>query len=457
MVSARDDFGEFADDLAAIEAYMASAPPPGPPDDDRIAPRVTEPRRRPRSPVSLPDHLAVSATLLSESDLDNIPPRRWIYGRELVRGFVSAIGAPGGVGKTAFAMAVALSIASGRSLFWPHTGAPPSWLRVHKRGPVWFYNLEDPFDEMRRRAKAAISHHQVRFQDIEGQFYIDSGRDKPLTIAVRSDTGEVVAAPIVSSLVAELKARQITVMIVDPFVQSHQAEENNNNEMAEVLALWGRVANEADCAIWLVHHFRKGGQAGDGEAFRGASALQGACRAMSTLTAMSKDEAESMGIDEGMRKRYVRLDDAKANLSPAADRANWYHLVSVALGNGDEEYPDGDHVQTVEPWEPPKPFDGISMEMCVQALDRLSEDYTPGEKFGFTSQTKDRWAGHVIMRVTDKNEEVAKKILTRWKQDELIIIDTYDSPMLKRKNVSCIRVDCGKLEAMRANKTEVFK
>lgn len=455
MVSAKDDYGQHAEDLAAIEEYMAYAPPPEPP-EDRMEPAGWKPTRR-RDPEKADATISIRATALSALGLDAIPPRRWIYGRELVRGFVSALGAPGGVGKTAFAMAVSLSIVTGRSLFCPGFGPPPSHLRVYKPGAVWFYNLEDPIDEIRRRVKAAVIHHKIRLSDIEDRFFIDSGRDTPLTVAVRNEAGEVVAAPIVPALVNELKAREISVMVVDPFVQSHKVEENNNTEMADVLALWGKVADEANCAIWLVHHFRKGGQAGDGDAFRGASAVQGACRAMSTLTAMSKEEAKQFEIDETMRRRYVRLDDAKANLAPSSDRAVWYHLVSVGLENGDDEYPDGDNVQTVEMWEPPKPFGDMSMEKCVEILERLSQDFTPGEKFGLNSRTGDRWAGHVIMRATGKGEESAKRILKQWESTQLLVAHTYNSAALKRNNVACFFVDQRKLGEMRENRTEFSK
>jgi hypothetical protein len=34
-------------------------------------------------------------------------------------------------------------------------------------------------------------------------------------------------------------------------------------------------------------------------------------------------------------------------------------LVSVPLGNATPQYPNGDHIQTVEPWTPPKTWEGL--------------------------------------------------------------------------------------------------
>jgi hypothetical protein len=62
--------------------------------------------------------------------------------------------------------------------------------------------------------------------------------------------------------------------------------------------------------------------------------------------------ARELGIEEGDRWRYVRVDSAKVNIAPAAATAKWFRLVGVPLGNASIVYPSGDEVQTVEPWTP---------------------------------------------------------------------------------------------------------
>jgi len=51
-----------------------------------------------------------------EVDWDNIPPRPWLAGTRLLRGYVTLLTGPGGVGKTALTMTTALSYALGRNL-----------------------------------------------------------------------------------------------------------------------------------------------------------------------------------------------------------------------------------------------------------------------------------------------------------------------------------------------------
>jgi RecA-family ATPase len=178
---------------------------------------------------------------------------------------------------------------------------------------VWIFNLEDPMEEMRRRIKAALQHHGIDKSSIEHSLFIDSGRDTPLVIANRSD-GALIVSPILEPLVAEIIARGISVLIVDPFVQSHEAVENRNEEMNFVMALWGQVAHKANCAVWLVHHFRKGGKTGESESARGAVAIQGAARSMFTVGTMTVEEAGKLGIDENAKWQYIRHDNAKIRL-----------------------------------------------------------------------------------------------------------------------------------------------
>lgn len=396
----------------------------------------------------VPDVAQFPATPLRTRDLTAIPPRPWLYGRELVKGYVSVLGSPGGTGKTAWMIGVALSVVTGRSLL-AKGDMPDVYRSVHKCGPVWLYNLEDPADEMDRRIAAALAHYQVTFEHVADAVYVDSGRDRPLIVAHRLSDGRLVRAPLVEALVAELKARGIVLLVVDPFVQSHSAEENRNEEMNLVMAAWGQVANDAQCAVWLVHHFRKGGQSGDAESFRGAAAIQGAARVMSTLATMTAEEASKMGVDDGERWRFIRRDNAKANMAPRASEAEWYELVSVPLNNGNAEYPDGDSVQVAAPWEPPTPFEGMPWAMIVRILDKIGAGTGDGEFYAKAKQAGDRWAGHVVMQVAQRQEGQAAIIIDAWLKSGVLTPDTYKSPSRKGAATACLRVDATAVAEMR--------
>jgi hypothetical protein len=71
---------------------------------------------------------------------------------------------------------------------------------------------------------------------------------------------------------------------------------------------------------------------------------------------MTDGEAERAEIKDRERNFYFRADIGKANLTPPAEDADWYKLVSVNLENGPDEgwtINDGDQVGVVTPWAYP--------------------------------------------------------------------------------------------------------
>src|SRR6476659_572407 len=79
------------------------------------------------------------------TDPHTLPRRQFLYARHFIRGYLSVLVAPGGTGKTALTIAEAIDMTTGRSLL----GFPGPKLRV------WYWNGEDPEDELQRRFAAA--------------------------------------------------------------------------------------------------------------------------------------------------------------------------------------------------------------------------------------------------------------------------------------------------------------
>lgn len=373
----------------------------------------------------------LSATPFDPLSLSSLEPRQWVYGHFLLKRFLSVLGAPGGTGKTAYAIGVALSIALDKPLL----GEP-----VHEAGPVWLYNLEDPRDEMLRRVWGAARAHGVDPSELVGRLYLDSGRERPLVVAERTPDGRTIAMPVVEELIAELKRRQIVLLNVDPFVKSHRLEENRNEQVDFAASLWNRVADEAGCSILLTHHFRKGGVSGDVDAFRGAVALTDASRAAVSLSTMSEKEAERFAVMPDQRRFHVRADNAKLNLAPPPDKALWLKLQSVDL-------PNGDNVQAVVPWEPPSPWDGMPGKMVVAIVEKLATGPSTGMRYSPDPRSK-AWAGHVVAEIAGKTPEQAKAILRTWEDNGVITKGTYRNPE-RREDVACYDVAASKISELR--------
>lgn len=276
--------------------------------------------------------------------------REWLYGNILARGFLSVDIAPGGGAKTSQNIVETLAMVSGKPLMGI---APPQRLRV------WYWNLEDPADEIDRRILAACLYYGLVEDDLKDHLFVNHGRDTPLCLAKTVQGQTSIDAAIGENLVDQIKANGIDVVIADPFVSSHQVPENDNNAIDLVAKAWGKIAGRGDCGCRLLHHTRKGEQEVNAESGRGASALIGAARIVRVFNRMTKEEGEKAGIEGENYRRYYRTYIDKQNMAPPADRSDWSYLESVGLPNGGLGTA-GDSVGASIPWKWPDPLSGMS-------------------------------------------------------------------------------------------------
>ena len=343
------------------------------------APPAAEPVKINASPFRWPDHRT-------------LPRRPWVWGRWLLRSTVSAIVAPGGVGKSSFVASMLLSLASGRQeLLGKTVWAGP------KR--VWYWNLEDGLDELEMQLVAASMFHGVGQDACADRIFLDSGPEgAELRIAVESREGYQIAVPVIEALVAELIRRKIDVLVIDPFVSSHGVSENDNGAIDAVVKAWTSVAKRANCSIVLVHHTKKlGGEKVTAEASRGAVALVAAARVTLVLNRMDKEEAQRFGIaEDAERRRLFTVQDDKANRAPAEEAA-WFRLASQdvanSIGADDPFGEEGDSVGVVTRWSPPNAFDGVTADH-LRSVQRAVDKGSWKE----SSQAKN-WVGIAVANV----------------------------------------------------------
>jgi RecA-family ATPase len=150
------------------------------------------------------------------------------------------------------------------------------------------------------------------------KFYYDSAYENPLTLVSYDDRGRpLINQKQIDYIVSEIKRREIILFVLDPFVECHQVNENDNGAINMVMRAFRKIAKETGCAISVVHHTSKGKQDvhGNMDKARGASSLASAARIAHTFYTMNEKEAAQYGITPASRRSwYSRLDSAKANL-----------------------------------------------------------------------------------------------------------------------------------------------
>lgn len=403
------------DDRDWPEGYGFAPPAPAPAEPEipayiREVPLHGEPIA-PQTPIV--------ATLFEWRAEAEIPPRMWLYGKHLLRRFVSVDVAAGGTGKSSVKIGEALAMASNRNLYG---------IEIHE-GPlnVWLYNLEDPAEESERRIHATAKWFKIAPEDVDGRLYVDSGRDQRCVIATETEYGARIAQPVYEQIKAQLIGRKIDVLIIDPFVSSHEVSENDNRAIDAVVKAWGRLADECNCSINLVHHVRKGnGQETNADSARGAKSLVDAARSVQVFNRMSVDEASLAGIAEDQRGFYFRVQNDKANLAPP-EKASWYRMNNVSLDNGDQ-------VGVACPWKWPELFEGIStrhliaVQKAVEAGEWRADPRSP------------EWVGFAVAKVLDIDAEASRKriskLLKEWiENDRFKVVEKPDDQSRPRKFV----------------------
>jgi hypothetical protein len=340
-----------------------------------------------------------------------IPPRDWIYGRHPLRRHVSATIASGAVGKTSLKIVEALALATGRSLLGHE---------VQKPARVWLFNLEDDRDEIDRRVIAAMIHYNIAPEDIAGRLFLEG--ETPLIITSTDRQGTKIRQPVVDGLIDAIKRRAIDVLIVDPFVSSHDAPESDNGAIDKIVKHgWVKIARESGCAIDIAHHTTKA-DATNGAATamsaRGAGSFIAACRSVQVLNPMLPEDASKAGLASHVG--YFSCFGGKQNLTPQTSNLDWFKMESVDLGNAGEgnlAFMRSDNIGVVTRWSWPTDRSFVE-DVTADQLQSIKNRLYLGEHRE-SPQSKE-WAGNVVAEIlgldlSDKAEKVGVvKMLKTW-------------------------------------------
>lgn len=329
----------------------------------------------------------IRATPFVIRDPAQIPKREFLHGTHYIRKYLSATFRAGGAGKSAHAITEALSMVTGRPLL-------SDSLAPHRR--VWYVNAEDPADEIERRIAASIKHFKITEEQIDGRLFADSGRDQEFVIVKDINRQTFICQPVIDAIIAEVKARQIDVLIVDPFVSTHTVDEKDNTKIQQVAAAWVRVAQEANCSVELIHHVRKTSEEITADDGRGAGALKDKARSVRVINLMTKSEASGAGVQPSEALSYFKVEFGKTNMTRRGGMPMWRKFVSVKLGNGGTgnlASTQGDEIGVVDRWDWPS-ASSVAEEIDPDTLDGIKSRLS-GSDYRESPQSP-QWAGHAI-------------------------------------------------------------
>lgn len=358
--------------MKASTANGASRGPPEPPPRDEAPPwwgaeMASDEPLPPRRDAGLKGRPALISTDAAWDEA-TIPARPYVVEGLSIRRTVTIIGGSAGAGKSSLLCASAIAAC---------LGVPYGRMRPAKPLRVVVFNTEDDDVEQQRRFSAALRQFDRTPADLAGRIMRIGPKDSGTLVEHDLRTGRLQTTQAWDELNDLCSAWKPDLVVLDPLVELHTASENDNGAMRHVVALFRSFASRHDCGVVLVHHTRKGGEAGDLDAFRGASSVVGAGRSALTVVPMTEDEAVRFGLSRDTRRQFFRVDRPKANYGPTSG-ADWYELQSYELDNHE-------HVAAAIPWTPPgsaqaartPPLDALALVSAEAARGSASGPYSP--------------------------------------------------------------------------------
>lgn len=258
--------------------------------------------------------------------LDNLPeptelkPRPWLAQNLLMRGQVTMLAGMGAAGKSILELTVAAHLSLGIDF-------GPFPLREKRQHRIMMYNSEDELDEQARRLWAVCDVYKLPYRDVKRNIIgMDASQDDLLLARPNPDRTVQMVEGNMRFVEETALANKIDVMMFDPLLNIHALSEDDNPSMRFFLTQMRNLATRANASLLIAHHTRKGmsKDTDDPGNFRGASAITDTPRIAIMLSSSEGPDAvkqKEMNGGKVLPKKYIRLDNAKANYTPRTGEA----------------------------------------------------------------------------------------------------------------------------------------
>lgn len=241
------------------------------------------------------------------------PAINWVCEPCIPAGKVAVLAAAGGTGKSFLSVVLAMHMAIGEEFgpFKP-TGKPVRTLIIA---------AEEDKDDIARRVSAickALAFTPEQLKLIDDNVTVVAARGMDWRMLQYDDARNVQETSRVDYIIEQARECGAQFVVLDPLAKFNGANENDNGEMAHLMAVLDRIAVRTGAAVLVIHHTKKTDN--DREttqaSVRGASAIVDNARAAIVLTRMSKAQAPLYNIQPDDAGRFVVCTFAKNNYGP---------------------------------------------------------------------------------------------------------------------------------------------
>jgi RecA-family ATPase len=201
-------------------------------------------------------------------------PLSWIVEGLFLEAGAGILGGAPKTCKSFFALDLCVAVASGTSCAGRFKPLLP--------GPVVLLCAEDPHAVISSRLKALARSRQRALRDL------------PIEVIVEPT---VLLPEGLERLTATLSAFKPRLLLLDPLIRLHRADENSASEMSVILDGLRGLARASKTAILLVHHARKAAAGNAGTGLRGSSDLHAFGDTNLYLRRLSRDSTLELRVE----------------------------------------------------------------------------------------------------------------------------------------------------------------
>jgi RecA-family ATPase len=189
------------------------------------------------------------ATIHASELATRAAPLSWLIPGLLMHGSANILGGSTKIGKSFVALDICTAVASGT----PWAGC----FEVPAKAPVTLFAAEDPDAVVDLRLRALAQARGFALAELPLEVIVEP---------VRLPEG-------IDRVAANLQRSRPGLLLFDPLIRLHRADENSAAEMSVILDGLRSVAREFRTAVLLIHHTRKAPAGSSGTALRGSSDL----------------------------------------------------------------------------------------------------------------------------------------------------------------------------------------
>ncbi|MGR5269773.1 AAA family ATPase [Vibrio astriarenae] len=253
------------------------------------------------------------------------PELEFVYGG-MLKAVCGLLVAPGGVGKSTFAMQLLCDLA---------IGSDALRMGVKEKRKGMYITVEDPAVILQHRIHSIVGE---RYSSSEIEMINDA-------VSVHSLQGEMIEMinsktmqrndPLVANLIIAIEDADADIVFIDTFRRINNGlDENDSAAMTALTGVFDLIAAETGCAIQFIHHCNKTGRELDVmniNSVAGSGALTDNTRYVLSMAKLSESDAMFYGISDDEAGNYIVIGDAKVNFAAQVGKRFYRRESSGAL------------------------------------------------------------------------------------------------------------------------------